>query len=58
LRRLNPFQRGVWAVVGPLVIMPLAELGGHTLEYAVSAFGAVLLVLSVALSQKPVPVKA
>jgi TRAP transporter 4TM/12TM fusion protein len=58
IRPLNPVLRVVWAVVGLLVIMPLAELGGHTLEYTVSAVGAVLLMLSLALSPKRAPAKA
>lgn len=58
LRPLNTLLRVVWAVVGLLVNMPLAEFGGHTLEYAVSAFGLVLLVLSFTLSPKPEGLKA
>lgn len=58
LRPLNPLLRVVWAVVGLLVIMPLAEFGGHTLEYAVSAFGLVLLVVSFAFSPKADGLKA
>lgn len=57
-RPLNPLLRVVWTVVGLLVIMPLAEFGGHTLEYSVSAFGLVLLVLSFTLGPKPASLKA
>lgn len=58
VRPLKPLLRVAWAVVGLLVIMPLAEFGGHTLEYAVSGFGAVLLVLSFAFSPEKAGGKA
>jgi len=58
LRPLHPVLRAFWLVGGVLVIMPLSQLGGQTLEYSVSALGLVLLVLSFVLSPKPAEVQA
>lgn len=58
MRPLSLPLRITWLVIGLLVIAPLAEFGGDPLEYAVSAIGAALLVLSAfAPSPRPVPVK-
>lgn len=58
LRPLHPVLRAFWLVVGVLVIMPLSQLGGQTLEYSVSALGLVLLGLSLVFSPKATEVKA
>ena len=57
LRPLHPVLRAFWLVVGVLVIMPLSQLGGLTLEYSVSALGLALLVLPFVLSPKSAEVK-
>lgn len=47
LKPLHPLLRLVWLVIGLLVIAPLNEIGTDMLEYVVSGFGFVLLLLSV-----------
>ncbi len=46
LKPLHPPLRFVWLATGLLVIAPLNEIGSDALEYAVSAIGLVLLMLS------------